>query len=135
MSALTGGLLALKHAANRLPVVLHDGIGGLPRPLSQVLAEGGRRPNATPPGTAAHRAMETGRTAAGDGLGALQSYHKQGEPGGAVIQHVTYVQLDERTIARAVTRQQLRMMGGQVSGTLRPDPSIAPQYGAHLLEN
>jgi hypothetical protein len=51
-----------------------------------------------------------------------------------VIQHITTLHLDEREIARAVTRQQLRMMGGNVSGTLRPDPSIAPQYGAHLLE-
>ena len=68
------------------------------------------------------------------GLPDAPSYHPQGSQGGAVIQHVTVLQLDERTIARAVTRQQLRMMGGQVSGTLRPDPSIAPQYGAHLLE-
>ena len=64
----------------------------------------------------------------------LHGYHPAGEPQGPVIEHVTYIHLDEREIARAVTRQQLRMMGGQVSGTLRTDPSIAPHYGSHLVE-
>ncbi len=87
------------------------------------------RANARP-----HAAASTARIPGDDALSNLRSYHPQGGQSGPVIQHVTYVQLDERTIARAVTRQQLRMMGGQVSGTLRPDPSISPQYGAHLLE-
>ncbi len=64
----------------------------------------------------------------------FHGYHPQGMQPGPVIEHITYLHLDDREIARAVTRQQLRMMGGQVSGTLRPDPSLAPQYGAHLLE-
>ncbi len=81
-----------------------------------------------------HAAASAARIPGNDALSNLRSYHPQGAQGGPVIQQVTYVQLDERTIARAVTRQQLRMMGGQVSGTLRPDPSISPQYGAHLLE-
>ena len=61
-------------------------------------------------------------------------YHPHGDQPGPVIQHITHLHLDDREIARAVTRHQLRMMGGNVSGTLRPDPSIAPHYGAHLLE-
>ncbi len=107
--------------------------------LSQAVGTkpGGARPAVGPamrPDAAEGAAPGGTRRPTGDGLPQSRSDLPQGGQAGPVIQHVTYLQLDERTIARAVTRQQLRMMGGQVSGTLRPDPSIAPQYGAHLLE-
>ena len=107
-------------------------------PLPKWLSEGPPDVVARKPSPSAKPAEPAVRTAvapaAQAGLPDAPSFHPRGNQGGPLIQHVTYVQLDERTIARAVTRQQLRMMGGQVSGTLRPDPSIAPQYGAHLLE-
>jgi hypothetical protein len=114
---LAGGLVALNGAMGKVP---DTGTG----------AAGARALGVVPSLTAPYRDQ-------GGGMGVTpdwQGYHLKGEQPGPVIQHITYLHLDEREIARAVTRQQLRMMGGNVSGTLRPDPSIAPQYGAHLLE-
>ncbi len=63
------------------------------------------------------------------------AYHPPpGQSHGPTVQQITYLQVDGRTLAKSVTHHQIDMMGGQVSGTLRPDPSIAPQYGAHLVE-
>ncbi len=111
-----------------IPALLHDrrpALASLPRAGVTPPPRAGRpaTPSASPTPMPVNALLPT-----------APAYHPQASQAGPVIQHVTVVQLDERTIARAVTRQQLRMMGGQVSGTLRPDPSVAPQYGAHLLE-
>jgi hypothetical protein len=65
----------------------------------------------------------------------LDAYHPQVDQSAGIMQPIHIVfEADGRELSRIVTHHQLRMMGGQVSGTLRPDPSIAPQYGAHLVE-
>jgi hypothetical protein len=121
------------------PAALNEAIGKMPdawlSAARGAAAVGAHAPGAVGAGiapslTAPYRDLGGGSSVMPDS----QGYHSRGDQPGPVIQHITYLHLDDREIARAVTRQQLRMMGGNVSGTLRPDPSIAPHYGAHLLE-
>ncbi len=136
---LAGGILALSGAVDKFPEWLQNAakgavaggtVAGVPGAIAGGV--GGGLWNMNPLGL---NDVTPGDAVRGLGhLLHLNAYHPQTDQPGPVIEHITYLHLDDREIARAVTRQQLRMMGGQVSGTLRPDPSLAPQYGAHLVE-
>ncbi len=136
---LAGGILALSGAVDKFPEWLQNAakgavaggtVAGVPGAIAGGVGAGlwNMNPlglNDVTPGQALH------------GLGNLlhlNAYHPEGDAT-VTMQPIHIVfEADGRELSKVVTRHQLRMMGGHVSGTIRPDPSISPQYGAYLIE-